>query len=107
MKFDLFMYCTMGRREELESGLAGLNNDYYQRMLTEISDIAKYADRNGWHGIGQPEHHLQIEGFEASNDLGLMASWIANATEQLPVISCGFVSTTHNPLRVAEQIMVF
>ena len=59
MKFDLFMYCTMGRREELESGLAGLNNDYYQRMLTEIADIAKYADRNGWHGLGHPEHHLQ------------------------------------------------
>ncbi|MFL2986173.1 MAG: LLM class flavin-dependent oxidoreductase [Candidatus Poriferisodalaceae bacterium] len=104
MKFDLFMYCTMGRREELESGLAGLNNDYYQRMLAEISDIAKYADRNGWHGLGHPEHHLQIEGFETSNDLGLMASWVANATEQLRVISCGFVSTTHNPLRVAEQI---
>ena len=104
MKFNLFMYCTTGRRDELEAGLAGLNNDYYQRMLTEIADIARYADGHGWHGIGHPEHHLQIEGFEASNDLGLMASWIANATEQLRVISCGFVSTTHNPLRVAEQI---
>ncbi len=61
MKFDLFMYCTMGRREELESGLAGLNNDYYQRMLAEISDIAKYADQNAWHGLGHPEHHLQFE----------------------------------------------
>ena len=38
MKFDLFMYCTVGRRHELESGLAGLNNDYYQRMLNEISE---------------------------------------------------------------------
>ena len=46
MKFDLFMYCTMGRREELETVLAGLNNDLYQRMLSEISDIAKYADQN-------------------------------------------------------------
>ncbi|MEC8923651.1 MAG: LLM class flavin-dependent oxidoreductase [Actinomycetota bacterium] len=104
MKFNLFMYCTTGRRDELEAGLAGLNNDYYQRMLTEIADIARYADENGWYGLGHPEHHLQIEGFEASNDLGLMASWIANATEHLKVISCGFVSTTHNPLRVAEQI---
>ena len=104
MKFNLFMYCTTGRRDELEAGLAGLNNDYYQRMLAEIADIAQFADENGWHGLGHPEHHLQIEGFEASNDLGLMASWIANATEQLRVISCGFVSTTHNPLRVAEQI---
>ena len=104
MKFNLFMNSTTGRRDELEAGLAGLNNDYYQRMLAEIADIAQFADENGWHGLGHPEHHLQIEGFEASNDLGLMASWIANATEQLRVISCGFVSTTHNPLRVAEQI---
>ncbi|MDE0847015.1 MAG: LLM class flavin-dependent oxidoreductase [Actinomycetota bacterium] len=104
MKFDLFMYCTMGRRDELQSGLAGLNNDYYQRMLSEIREIAQFADQNNWYGIGHPEHHLQIEGFEASNDLGLMASWIANATERLRIISCGYVSTTHNPLRVAEQI---
>ena len=49
MKFDLFMYCTVGRRHELESGLAGLNNDYYQRMLNEISEIAQYADQNAQH----------------------------------------------------------
>ena len=43
MKFDLFMYCTMGRKHELEAGLAGLNNDYYQRMLEEIREIAQFA----------------------------------------------------------------
>ncbi|MGY9072099.1 MAG: LLM class flavin-dependent oxidoreductase [Acidimicrobiales bacterium] len=104
MKFDLFMYCTVGRRSELEAGLAGLNNDLYQRMLKEIAEIAAFADTHGFHGIGHPEHHLQIEGFEQSNDLGLMASWIAQHTEAIRIISCGFVSTTHNPLRVAEQI---
>lgn len=104
MKFDLFMYCTMGRKDELQAGLAGLNNDYYQRMLSEIREIAQYMDNNGWSGLGHPEHHLQIEGFEASNDLGLMASWITQHTERLRAIACGFVSTTHNPLRVAEQI---
>lgn len=104
MKFDLFMYCTMGRRHELEAGLAGLNNDYYQRMLQEIKEIAQFADTNGWYGLGHPEHHLQIEGFEAANDLGLMASWIAQHTERLRIISCGWVATTHNPVRAAEQI---
>jgi alkanesulfonate monooxygenase SsuD/methylene tetrahydromethanopterin reductase-like flavin-dependent oxidoreductase (luciferase family) len=104
MKFDLFMYCTMGRRHELEAGLAGLDNDLYQRMLTEIADIARFADQNGWYGLGHPEHHLQVEGFEAANDLGYMALWIAQHTTSLRPISCGFVSTTHNPLRVAEQI---
>ncbi|MDG2112553.1 MAG: LLM class flavin-dependent oxidoreductase [Actinomycetota bacterium] len=104
MRFDLFMYCTMGRRHELEAGLAGLDNDLYQRMLDEIRDIAQYIDQNGWHGLGHPEHHLQVEGFEAANDLGMMAMWIAQHTEALRVISCGYVAPTHNPLRVAEQI---
>lgn len=104
MKFNLFMYCTVGRRAELEAGLAGLDNDLYQRMLREIGDITTYADDAGWYGFGHPEHHLQIEGFEASNDLGLMASWIGRHSERLRVISCGFVSTTHNPLRAAETI---
>ncbi|HCB33802.1 MAG TPA: LLM class flavin-dependent oxidoreductase [Acidimicrobiaceae bacterium] len=104
MKFSLFMYCTMGRRPELEAGLAGLDNDLYQRMLAEIADIARFADANGFYGYGHPEHHLQIEGFEASGDLGLMASWIARHSERLRPIACGFVSTTHNPLRVAEQV---
>ncbi|WP_420625094.1 LLM class flavin-dependent oxidoreductase [Candidatus Poriferisodalis sp.] len=104
MKFSLFMYCTIGRRHELEAGLAGLNNDYYQRMLGEIAEIARFADETGWYGFGHPEHHLQIEGFEISNDLNLMASWIAQHTSRLRPIACGYVSTTHNPLRVAEQV---
>ena len=104
VKFSLFMYCTIGRRHELEAGLAGLNNDYYQRMLGEIADIARFADENGWYGFGHPEHHLQIEGFEISNDLNLMASWIAQHTAKLRPIACGYVSTTHNPMRVAEQV---
>ena len=44
----------MGRREELETGLAGLNNDLYQRMLSEISDIAKYADQTAGMASGTP-----------------------------------------------------
>ena len=51
----------MGRREELETGLAGLNNDLYQRMLSEISDIAKYADQNGWHGLGTPNTIFKLK----------------------------------------------
>ncbi|MEM7541936.1 MAG: LLM class flavin-dependent oxidoreductase [Pseudomonadota bacterium] len=104
MKFSLFMYCTIGRKAELQKGLAGLDPDLYQRMLSEIAAIATFADRNGFHAMGHPEHHLQIEGFEISNDLGLMSSWIGQHTERLHAIACGFVSTTHNPLRAAENI---
>ncbi len=102
--FNLFMYCTIGRKAELEAGLAGLNPDLYQRMLSEIADYARFADQAGYAGFGHPEHHLQIEGFEIANDPNLMAMWLGQHSEKLKVITCGFVSTTHNPLRVAENI---
>ena len=104
MRFNLFMYCTVGRRAELEAGLAGLRPELYQRMLDEIAEYARVADQAGFAGFGHPEHHLQIAGFEASNDPGLMAMWLGQHTERLRVITCGFVSTTHNPLRTAESI---
>ncbi|MBL8675449.1 MAG: LLM class flavin-dependent oxidoreductase [Rhodospirillales bacterium] len=104
MKFSLFMYCTIGRRAELEAGMAGQKPALYQRMLAEIAEYARFADESGYFGFGHPEHHLQLEGFEISNDPRLMAMWIGRHTKRLRVITCGFVSTTHNPLRVAEDI---
>ena len=104
MDFNLFIYCTAGRRAELEAGMAGQKHELYQRMLDEIADYATFADDNGYAGFGHPEHHLQLEGFEISNDPTLMAMWLGQHTKRLRVITCGFVSTTHNPLRAAEAI---
>jgi len=104
MDFNLFMYCIAGRRHELEAGMAGRNPTIYQRMLSEIAEYARYADEVGYAGFGHPEHHLQIEGFEISNDPRLMAMWLGQHTKRMRIITCGFVSTTHNPLRTAEDI---
>jgi alkanesulfonate monooxygenase SsuD/methylene tetrahydromethanopterin reductase-like flavin-dependent oxidoreductase (luciferase family) len=104
MDFNLFMYCTIGRRAELEAGMAGHKPELYQRMLSEIAEYARYADQAGYGGFGHPEHHLQIEGFEIANDPTLMSMWLGKHTERLKVITCGFVSTAHNPLRTAEAI---
>ena len=35
-------------------------------MLNEIAELAWFAATQGYLAFGQPEHHLQIEGFEAS-----------------------------------------
>ncbi|MGR8946756.1 MAG: LLM class flavin-dependent oxidoreductase [Gammaproteobacteria bacterium] len=102
--FNAFMYCTVGRRAELESGMAGKDPLLYQRMLGEIAEYVTFADESGFAGWGHPEHHLQIEGFEASNDPTLMGMWIGKHSKRMRVITCGFVSTTHNPLRTAEAI---
>ncbi len=104
MEFNLFTYCTTGRRRELEAGRAGLNGQYYQRMLDEIGALAQLADELGYAGFGHPEHHLQIEGCEASNDLAAMAMFLGQHTKRLKIISCGWVSSAHNPLRAAETI---
>ena len=104
MKFGLFMYCTVGRRNELEQGMAGRKPELYQRMLSEIAQYAEFADQAGYFGFGHPEHHLQIEGFEISNDPCLMAMWLGSHSEKMKVITCGFVSTANNPLQTAEKI---
>ena len=104
MKFNLFMYCIVGRRAELEAGMAGKNPELYQRMITEIGEYARFADQSGFSGFGHPEHHMQIEGFEISNEPTLMGMWLGSHSEKLRIITCGFVSTTHNPLRTAESI---
>lgn len=104
IRFNPFMYCTVGRRAELERGMAGKDPALFQRMLDEIASYVRFADDSGYAGWGHPEHHLQIEGFEAANEPTLMAMWLGQHSRRLRVITCGFVSTTHNPLRTAEAI---
>jgi alkanesulfonate monooxygenase SsuD/methylene tetrahydromethanopterin reductase-like flavin-dependent oxidoreductase (luciferase family) len=104
MKFGLFVYCTVGRRAELQQGMAGRNPELYHRMIHELGDYASFADEAGYFGFGHPEHHLQIEGFEASNDPCLMAMWLGKHTKRLRIVTCGFVSTVNNPLMTAEKI---
>ena len=37
MQFNLFVYCTVGRRAELGSGIAGKDSRLYRRMLDEVA----------------------------------------------------------------------
>jgi alkanesulfonate monooxygenase SsuD/methylene tetrahydromethanopterin reductase-like flavin-dependent oxidoreductase (luciferase family) len=102
MQFHLFIYATIGRRHEIEAGMAGKRPELYQRMLDEIAEYVRFADEAGFAGFGHPEHHLQIEGFEASNEPGLLSMWIGQHSKRLRVNMVGWVAPTHNPLRIAE-----
>jgi hypothetical protein len=104
IRFNPFVYSTLGRRSELTRGMAGKDPVLFQRMLSEIANYVTFADEAGYAGWGHPEHHLQIEGFEASNEPTLMGMWVGQHSKRLRVITCGFVSTAHNPLRTAESI---
>jgi hypothetical protein len=48
MDFHAFMYVTIGRRRELERGMAGKDPVLYQRMLDEIGEYARTCDASGW-----------------------------------------------------------
>src|SRR5262249_13159538 len=87
----------------LERGMAGKDPVLYQRMLDEIGEYARTCDATGWSGIGIPEHHLQIEGFELGQDPGLMAMFLGRHGPRLRINQFGYVLPTHNPLRVAEH----
>ena len=104
MKFHLFIYATLGRRHELEAGMAGKRPELYQRMLDEVAEYVSFADEAGYAGFSHPEHHLQIEGFEASNEPGLLSMWIGQHSRRLQVNMIGWVAPTHNPVRTAEYI---
>ncbi|MSP44192.1 MAG: flavin-dependent oxidoreductase, partial [Alphaproteobacteria bacterium] len=44
MEFSPFIYVTVGRRAELEAGMAGRKPELYSRMLTELGDYVRFAD---------------------------------------------------------------
>ena len=103
MKFHAFLYGVVGRRHELERGMAGKDPVLFQRMLDEVRDYARLCDDAGYAGIGVPEHHLQIEGFEAAQEPGLLALAMGLCTTRVRIDQLGYVLPTHNPLRVAEH----
>jgi len=52
------MYCTVGRRSELENGMTGKNSVLYRRMLDEIAEYVRFADKSNCAGWGHSEHHM-------------------------------------------------
>jgi alkanesulfonate monooxygenase SsuD/methylene tetrahydromethanopterin reductase-like flavin-dependent oxidoreductase (luciferase family) len=69
--------------------MAGKDPGLFQRMLAEIGVYARFCDQAGYAGIGVPEHHLQIEGFEAAQDPGLLALYVGMQTTRLPLSRSG------------------
>ena len=106
MKFHLFMLPTVGRRHELEQGMAGLRDDLYQRMLGEIDEQARFADELGYYGLGFTEHHFHIEGFELSTNPIMLDTFVAARTEKLKVGQLAVVLPAHHPLLVAEDVAI-
>lgn len=104
MKFHVIVYCTMGTRAEIELGMAGKRPELYQRMLGNLRQYIQVCEEGGFEGFGHPEHHLQIEGMEATGSPGVLSMFIGQHTRRMKVDILGYVMTTHNPIRVAEDV---
>ena len=84
--------------------MAGQRKDLYQRFLEEVKGYVQLADELGFYGYCQPEHHLQIEGFEVNNHPGMFSQFVGQHSKRLKAGIMGYTMTTHNPVRVAEEI---
>jgi alkanesulfonate monooxygenase SsuD/methylene tetrahydromethanopterin reductase-like flavin-dependent oxidoreductase (luciferase family) len=104
VKFNLMQTGVIGRKYELEAGMAGQRGDLYQRFLEEIRGYVRLADDLGYAGYCQPEHHLQIEGFEVTNHPGMFSLFVGLHSKRMRAGTMGYTMTTHNPVRVAEEI---
>ncbi|AOE86692.1 LLM class flavin-dependent oxidoreductase [Pseudomonas sp. BN417] len=104
MKFHLMQTGVIGRRYELEAGMAGQRPELYQRFLSEVRDYVRLADELGYAGYCQPEHHLQIEGFEINNHPGMFSLYVGLHSKRMKAGIMGYTLPTHNPVRIAEEI---
>lgn len=104
MQFHLMQTGVVGRRHEIEAGMAGQRPELYQRFLEEVRGYVRLADDLGFAGYCQPEHHLQIEGFEVNNHPGMFSLFVGLNSKRLKAGLMGYTMTTHNPVRVAEEI---
>jgi alkanesulfonate monooxygenase SsuD/methylene tetrahydromethanopterin reductase-like flavin-dependent oxidoreductase (luciferase family) len=84
----------------------GRNRELYQQTLTGWHDIVQAADELGFWGIATIEHHLWSEGYEVGPSPGVLTGYWAAITRNVRVGQLGYVMTTQNPIRVAEEVAV-
>ena len=104
MQVSVFYLPSVGSREDIEQGMAGLRPELYQQMLHDLSEQAQLADELGYASIAFTEHHFHIEGFELSNNPVLLDLYVGLQTERIAVGQLGIVLPAQNPIRVAEDI---
>jgi hypothetical protein len=107
MKFHLMQTGVVGRRAEIEQGMARQRPERTSDSSQEVRGYVQLSPTSwGYFGYCQLRHHLQIEGFEANNhpavDVQLSSS---GSTRQAPARRhMGLYHDDHNPVRVAEEI---
>ena len=104
MEVGLFYLPSVGRKEDIEQGMAGKRTDLYQMMLKEITEQLQYADEFGYYGCGTTEHHFHIEGEEVSTNPVMLNTYFGSKTKNMKFGQLGNVLPSRNPVNLAEDI---
>jgi alkanesulfonate monooxygenase SsuD/methylene tetrahydromethanopterin reductase-like flavin-dependent oxidoreductase (luciferase family) len=84
----------------------GADPEIYQRIVHEWTEIVQEADRMGIWGMSTIEHHLHSEGYEVGPNPGILNAHWANFTTNTRVGALGYVMSTRDPIRVAEETAI-
>jgi alkanesulfonate monooxygenase SsuD/methylene tetrahydromethanopterin reductase-like flavin-dependent oxidoreductase (luciferase family) len=103
MKFTLLVIPFMRRRGETVP-LAGRDRGRFQTMMDAVKDQMVFAEGLGYDGFCLTEHHMQVEGIEATTNPIMWNLYVAMHTKKMRVGQLGMNLTAMNPIKVAEDI---
>ncbi len=84
----------------------GRHRERYHEALLGWHDIIKAADEMGVWGAATIEHHFWSEGYEVGPNPGVLNAYWAAITKRIRVGQLGYVMSTQNPIRVAEETAI-
>lgn len=84
----------------------GRNRKIYHEVLKGWHDIIRAADDMGIWGAATIEHHFWSEGYEVGPSPGTLDAYWAAITKNIRVGQLGYVMSTQNPIRVAEETAI-
>jgi alkanesulfonate monooxygenase SsuD/methylene tetrahydromethanopterin reductase-like flavin-dependent oxidoreductase (luciferase family) len=108
MKHMLFIMPTIPATPEERRAQrpVGRKTELYQKMLSEVRELAVLADQIGFDALGMTEHHFHSEGFEISVAPLLLLADLAARTKRIKFLTLGLVAPTWDPIRLAEETAV-
>lgn len=84
----------------------GRDSELYHRVLHESLGLVKELDEMGVWGISTIEHHLHSEGYEMGPNPGVLNAWWAGQVKRAYLGALGYVLSTRDPIRVAEETAI-
>jgi alkanesulfonate monooxygenase SsuD/methylene tetrahydromethanopterin reductase-like flavin-dependent oxidoreductase (luciferase family) len=97
---------TKDEAERIALRPVGRNRDKYQEALEGWKEIVKAADELGLWGAATIEHHFWSEGYEVGPSPGVINAYMASITKNIRVGALGYVMSTQDPIRVAEDTAI-